>query len=955
MRTRPMSFFFALTLLFGVTIDRSWAQAQEQFDTTTAALPDEMGARAGATNAVEANGAGKSTGSGVGSRNQVSERSSNCLFETENLSPAISNIVRIACPQSLSMSQVEYCSCVRTFTTNNIPEVHLISARDSMKRIGYQYLLEKWADSFGGQLLAVASLQGKAVASEARMPDSCNAGQILTELQAKLESSSCGSSIDDKAGFRSALGAVFRLNGVNQNIFASIRERGTQVGSSSALLASIERSDRFYPEPNTNQPGIRTFVDCMPAANKRAYALLPVEFPQGSFARRDETVAEGVTRRSKALDDALRILNIVKENGVAGDDMYSPEIRSIMMIFPGADLMLKSGDMTKIKWMADKLHGFVKRLKEEPAYRRIGEARASKEAMRIMRDDVDSVQRALTAELAAMNGGVGDGALTNQVAYACTTMKEDLMNIACSPSNFIASSTFMVAAFADASNKGNRVYGQGRSPARYANCVEGDNAEGRDAYACLAYSRAQCDKISERINSAQAVPGNLQTLGNMNLEDADSLKEIRAEAVFDRNLLADEEGVVHLMCEGFNNQLRTKTCVDDYRSSFSDRSEAYRRCASQDGRFEAYLNSPEGRRDPRAQAVADGTFASPGLAPSPSRRESFDDFGDGVLAAETAAPVVNTLGTSNLTGAIRSAASQFGSNTIVGGVTAPLDIDAPTSTTTAASAEVRDIQRSINAQDTQIEAVDAQIAGLGSSPEADATRRELEALRAEMKAVRDELLASRSAAEARVNGTEVAARGDEEGEEAGDRRVVSGSGRGGISRGPASESFNISSGGGRSASDAVGSNEFRQASVDSTFGSTAATRGAVIRDSQGLPSVQSADPNNRIALRVGDQSYAVKDVETVVVPAGTPANDQTIRALILQAKDRILLDAEQRAMVEIWDDNSKSSRVVYVRINGLQVEFLELNAETAMPQVRSTLADLQSRLSAGRGAASEEN
>ena len=153
----------------------------------------------------------------------------------------------------------------------------------------------------------------------------------------------------------------------------------------------------------------------------------------------------------------------------------------------------------------------------------------------------------------------------------------------------------------------------------------------------------------------------------------------------------------------------------------------------------------------------------------------------------------------------------------------------------------------------------------------------------------------------------------------------------------------------------MGSSEFRQASVDSTFGSTAATRGAVIRDSQGLPSVQSADPNNRIALRVGDQSYAVKDVETVVVPAGTPANDQTIRALILQAKDRILLDAEQRAMVEIWDDNSKSSRVVYVRINGLQVEFLELNAETAMPQVRSTLADLQSRLSAGRGAASEEN
>lgn len=986
MRTRPMSFIFTLTLLFGVTVDRSWAEPArlpvERITSGTGATDAEL-AGLGAADPLKTRGAdvqlgesvlGDPFGQTVDGQSELANivnasanvsnpsgaieagdavpvqvtRSASCIISVDTLPPAIANLIQATCPREM-MTQQSYCSCVERYSaaTSGLGGL-VVQHENAMKRIGYQFLLEEWADRFGGVILTHASLAGRASGAQSTMPQSCNAERIFETLRAKFDSPSC---LDgDKEAFSGALRQIFRLRDgdKSRDVFTQIRQRNTN-----GLIAGIETLDRFYFPPATAgsnaQPEVRNFVDCMGAADKRAYAMLPVNIPTGRFSG-SVNAEEAARARGEDLDKILQTLASIKgkvndstSELFLKDELEQPSLRNLFKIFPGMETLLRqSNNRTMVGDLAKSLEGFVTDLRTNRIYEGLSDARRSSAIMSHMSSKVGEVQALLTRKLTEYNNT--DNQLVGDIGERCDSLTEDLLSIACRPPGFLASSTFMTAAFTDAEFRGTN------SRASSVGSISSCSTRATNPMSCLAFHNVQCRALRNTDALKEGIPANFSTLPNYDLSNSNDLSVIAAEANASQRILAAEEGIAHMMCAGFNDYVSREGCNDRNRGNRS-----YWACAADPRLLNNYLANGG---DERVNNLTANSLGVRGLTTAALRGEPMVSDGmDNMFAAqETTSPgPVSVDPVSNgMRGAIASAVNQFsGTNIVSSG--APLDIDAPTSTTTAASAEVRDIQRSINAQDTQIAAVDAQIAGLGTSPEADATRRELEALRAEMKAVRDELLASRTAAEARTNGTDVAARANEEGDEAGDRKVASGSGRGGISRGPASEGFNIGSAGGRSASDAVGSSEFRQASVDSTFGSTAATRGAVIRDSQGLPSVQSADPNNRIALRVGDQSYAVKDVETVVVPAGTPANDQTIRALILQAKDRILLDAEQRAMVEIWDDNSKSSRVVYVRINGLQVEFLELNAETAMPQVRSTLADLQSRLSAGRGAASEEN
>jgi|GEM_PF-5897225 len=1014
MRTRPINFFVTLALLFGVmSIERSWAEplaaagypgdgrsndagltdsgarrldpapqtapavAGPAYVDTSEDMVDVMGVAAGVfqnvtganrppvvrgeSEAIESLPPAGGSGALIVAATEGAAKpsaSDSCGLAGSPLSPELTELAALTCTNSASDSAA-YCSCLERYFSS-LPELRsrVPRAAQALAQVGYQLQLEEWIDVFGGDTLAFASFKQRSRGSEVLgdMPPACQPMEIFTHLRNSLSASTCQG---DKDAFRRA------LNNVLQVPDADILNTATPAMLSNLVKLTEER-DRFHRRPNAgpNHDEPRDFRDCMEPSEKRAYALLPIPIPVDGARKPAEMAARAAQRLDRLKKISTELSELESNPNVIHTMSYQgtlQNLRPLFAVFPGMEELLDKDS----KLSNADAHNMLKELKafvddlDHSAYQSLTDPQTARVAMERMKSKVLKVKESVSRKLIQVNS---THSLVDQLAIRCESLKNELVSLACSPPRFVSNTDFMQLALRDAQRR-RTARTQGLA---ITDCRPGSGSPRRGSIPertlerCLVTRRAQC--VSEAQHGAPESVAQHSHTGTEPI--VDSTHALFHNEVGDyiesygdlEEIRRSEEGVVHLMCGDYNKYLHDVACKDSENFGF---------CAASQT-MEGFWASPYATSG-FSIAQRDTTFAD-----TPIRAEVLsyrsggsggsvtEDFLAGLAGtptgAEGAAPVVNTNNFGEgLRGAISAVNRQLVQTAPTNFTSGPIEIDAPTSTTVTAGSDVREIQRAIVSQDAEIAAVDAQIAGLGSSPEADATRRELEALRAEMKAVRDELLATRTAAENRTNGSEGSARRDSEVEEDGERRVVGAPARGGITRGPASEGFNIGGSANRAASDAVGSNEFRQASVDSTFGSTAATRGAVIRDAQGLPAVQSNDPNNRIALRVGDASYAVKDVETVVVPAGTPANDQTISALILEAKDRIVLDAEKRAMVEIWDDNSKSSRVVYVRINGLQVEFLELNEETVMPQVRSTLADLQSRLSAGRGAASEGN
>lgn len=1006
MRTRPMHFFVTLALLFGVmSIERSWANPVPQggaagdgvandagltdraaVDSTTRAPAAGGPAQPGSPSEIHSEGLAdmalmtdkvmtRVTGNGGNPRGAEEDSieglppvggtqeggpakpsvAGACGLNGIPLSPEISELAGFTCTNS-STNSAEYCTCLaRYFGTSPVLEGFVPRATQRLAQLGYQLQLEEWVDAFGGDMLGFASLKQRSRGSEVLgdLPTACRPSEIFQHLRDRVNQPSC---VGNKEAFRDAVSSVLQVPDFDVLTSATPEMLNN-------LVVLTEERDRFYRQPNAEARGddIRDFRDCMEPSEKRAYALLPIPIAVEG-ARTPQEMAERAAKRLSRLQNISEELSELAGNPNVLQTMHQQgtlqNLRPLFAVFPGMEELLDHESRlpnADVHNLLQKLRGFVDDLDHE-SYRTLTNPATARTAMDRMKGQVLKVKEDVSRKLLQVNQTFN---LTDQLAIRCESMKNELVNLACSPPRFVSNTDFMQVALRDAQRRRTtRTQGlaitdcrPGGGPPRRGSSPE------RTLERCLVTRRAQC--VSEAQHGAPESVAQHSHTGTEPI--VDSTHALFHNEVGDyietygdlEEIRRSEEGVVHLMCGDYNNYLREVACANSPnfgRCAASQNMETFWASTYSNAGFSANLRTT-------ADAFADTAVRAEVLSTGPSGNNTVtEDFLAGLAGTTTGSegttPVVNT---SNLGESIRGAISavnrQLAPTATTTFTNGPIEIDAPTTTVTAAS-DVREIQRAIVNQDAEIAAVDAQLAGLGSNPEADATRRELEALRAEMQAVRDELQAARTAAESRANGSEGGASRVADGEEEGERRVVNAPARGGITRGPASEGFNIGGAGNRAASDAVGSNEFRQASVDSTFGGTAATRGAVIRDAQALPAVQSTDPNNRIALRVGDASYAVKDVETVVVPEGTPANDQTIRALILEAKDRIVLDAEKRAMVEIWDDNSKSSRVVYVRINGLQVEFLELNEET---DVRSTLADLESRLSAGRGAASDGN
>jgi hypothetical protein len=288
---------------------------------------------------------------------------------------------------------------------------------------------------------------------------------------------------------------------------------------------------------------------------------------------------------------------------------------------------------------------------------------------------------------------------------------------------------------------------------------------------------------------------------------------------------------------------------------------------------------------------------------------------------------------------------QAGNRSINPGVapTQIIPIEAITPETRAAAIEQREQRKEeLNAK---IEIKDTEISNLGTDSDSARLRTELEALRAEMVAERArnerELAEIKSS---RSNGSDVVANtADANGESparvANNRVVHSGAaiagGSGlspGISRGPAAIA-------------PEGTREFNNSKVETNFSSApGATRaGGLIQAAKSLPQVQSQDPAARISLRVGDASYPVSDIKSFVLPAGELVEENIVN-LIRAQMGQIPLDADNRAFVEIRHPSETSSVVVYVRINGSEIEFLDANPPGSNDGVRATLLDLESKL-----------
>lgn len=86
-------------------------------------------------------------------------------------------------------------------------------------------------------------------------------------------------------------------------------------------------------------------------------------------------------------------------------------------------------------------------------------------------------------------------------------------------------------------------------------------------------------------------------------------------------------------------------------------------------------------------------------------------------------------------------------------------------------------------------------------------------------------------------------------------------------------------------------------------------------------------------LSLGGTNIKLEDIGQIVIPNGQAYTEATILERIAAIQNNLKFDDQLRAMVEIWDENTKTARLVYVQKQGESISLLPLPQEELRPQI----------------------
>lgn len=987
MTLRPKSFFFTLALILATQASYAQEHAAESPRTTTnSAANDEAYAAATGgpprvhsgdpdvprdSTTVVATQVQILGGGGAAKAGQSVDTPSftQCPFMNEGITPAFNSLMRDLCVSENDTVE-KYCNCLGRLSraSKDFEDASKVQAH-ALRRIGYQYALQLWSDRLGNQITAHQSYRNADEHGDA--PASCKPEKIFGSLMAVLKpeqreiqpSRACpGISQESRAALLQAVQVVGgdELGKPNPNF--------NDLTNSARMASRIYRYNRNGPSERSGQNHL---VDCMPPEDKRALSLLPINFIGTGFDGIGTAISRKTTLTSMAVDLGKWKADIARGTSPAEAKLslskYA-EISNMMQIFPGVETLMYSQQPAEFQETIDKLLAFINHL-HSPAYQKItgGSQSEIEAALALMASQADLVKSHVKNQLLASEASTDvQRRASTALDESCNHLEEDLIAIACNRPDFIMSPAFMDAAFEDAVTRRTKSVKGQPVTSDYRDCVNPADVASRPESlgSCMTFHASQCMVKSEPDNRWVEVlhvsKPNEEFLQEPFNEQMRQFTNVRLAA------LRNEADVVNLMCGSFNEYLREEPCN-------GKKDDEYRQCIvnpaySIKGEGFAQWKVRKGISDPHGGAMAganhigredSGMLRNPRNGGANNLKSALANSGDSIAAPEdTAAVIDSSIATNNAyADAFRGIGSTTPTLPQLGGTM--LDITRPEEVSAAigrAEQSVRDNLEDVRSLEGQIEREtdDSKVAQLQSQinsllAENSRTNQDLADLRKSM--VERDAAARDAAVAASERGSD-----DEEASGSAGRREARGSNSGaGAVNVPSSGGFNIgNSGASRSpASTSANSAEFERAKVDTSFsaGSSAArSGGGIIQAAQALPAVNGQDASSRMSLRVGDASFPVSGVKTFELPAGKDLTETNIMNLISLQRAEIPLDAQGRAFVEIFDRENNSSVVVYVRINGTEIEFLDANVPPPdeAPGVRATLAQLKDLLGSVR-------
>jgi hypothetical protein len=984
MRFRPKSIFFTLALVLasqafyanaqhsgGVTLEKSHTDSTQQPSEVGVPRSSEVdpqvqlsigvGVAAGAAADIHTdfivNPAGALFRRPAGS---ASFSHTQCPFIAESLTPEFLQLVRNgAClPDENNLSN--YCACLGRLSagSRDFKNTSEVQARN-LRRVGYQFMLQQWANQYASQIMSYSALSNTSSKLEQStapsLPRSCDPATVYQNMQRDITDSTCGAASDQvsRSDFNRAIQAI---------LGEELKE-----GTNFARLLEVNRNaTRIYRYPASNPPVPSSqdhFVDCMPSEDKRAFSLLPITMDSAVAVNPLVRFDGGSFGRGLSQVNLIRDLNAWKISRRAGGSMsdqlvFGSQVMSAMEIFPGMMTLLELQSGSEFEATIDKLIGFIQHLSSEKyhglAVRPVDQAKLQA-ALAEMSTQAQIVKSHVTEQLLAANAS--EKRTSGKIEEVCTELQTQLKDIACTKPDFIASPGFMQQAFRDAHLRGTRSF-PGESPVPDYELCDVKSTPESHLGSCMTYHAAQCTAGVEGkdrwddIMKAKDYSG-----GIMSPEFSTDIKEDVSSAYSTRR---NESQMVHLMCADFNQYLRDEACV-------GKQGEAYRNCIVNENpkgaKYLAWLaannlNSGIGK----VLAQNNDTIGSQHRDrllrfQNNVKNRSQNSAPDMLTASESSNPSAATIGATTLAAGNPSSLDGFRGVAGAGrsgpsGVNLPLDIDSPAEI----QSEIRAKEQTVQANQATIASLNEQLGETSDDTELASLRSRIDELVAGNSQLNDDITALRRSmvereAATREEALASASPESDEGAAAPSRRAVPGSGNGGVANIPEVQGgFNTGYRAPASTPETSSSGDFNKASVSTNFATAGATRGGPIQVARSLPASDArSEEVSRLSLRVGDASYPVSDVQSIALPREgnlSLSKPEDIAYVIGEQNklEKIPVDAENRAFVEIVDPRTNSSIVVYVRINESGIEFLDANPPGNNDGVRATLLDLETRL-----------
>ena len=969
MTLRPKSFFFTLALIFAsqafaLTEEERVAKLRAGIDTAyAAAMPSvperstddqpvvqsysQMAAQLTHTNIITENGDGPHDGGAAATA------FSQCPFMNESITPEFRQLMGDMCLPA-SGNVTGYCDCLRRLIQSSTDFKRSSELQgQNLQRIGYQFMLQQWSDKLAAQTLAFQALkvEGNTNAQPGApiFPPSCEPTTVYRVLQTALNAPSngtepkCEATESSKRAFLDATRVVLG------------KKLSTNINFNEVILNSTMAA-RIYPygegDDATKAAGFNSFVDCMPPEDKRALSFLPVAYNRN-------VIMDGIGRKvtlTKMIEDLKQWRRKVAEGNLPRASFRAlgtrDRVTSAMQIFPGIETLMDVQSSAEFKETIDRLLDFLKLL-DSPKFMSMtdnSDPRKIKEVLDKISRTAGFVKNHVKQKLEASQRA--EVKAENVIDDECKKLQEQLTAMVCTKPDFISSQGFMQGAFEYAVLRGTKTIPGNEVTPGYAQCDPIDMPPAQLG-TCMTYHAAQCNAGSvERVKWSEII----DVSDSRDVLSDRFGSDMRNRFNADHEVRRNEQAAVQFMCGPFNRYLREEAC----RSETTRR--GYANCI-----IRQPMNSPEyiawkvrnNIEDPAGAALAEvpsiGDTSRPGLGGGFTNlvKKRLENLDDNVMNVENEknAPVVS----STMTGGdpVREAFDSLAATGRQPAVTPrPTTILDTSRTPEEVRAAIEEREQKVTAKTAEIAAINDRIDDLAPGSESARLRSELEALRADMLAERERSTREIAELRNRSSNPETIARTDSGAED--DGAATSGRGlREGQVRPsflgagiPQVQSFNVPGGASRAPASVSGSSgEFERAKVDTSFATAGATRSAgLIQAAQALPQVTGAEGAERLSLRVGNASFPVSEVKSFVLPAGAELVEDDIIELLRGQVGQIPLDEDNRAFVEIRKGDS-SSVVVYVRINGAEIEFLDANIRPNQPdEVRATLEKLESLL-----------